>query len=197
MIDTAIKTLDPQASATFDANLGEILIETNGIAFGDPDKILGTVAANAYEDGRLEGKIIRVESAGGGVLQVGPNDNANNRISLNIGDMRASGTALNLTGLSVANLESSKSTITRIDNAIVAVARQRGDLGAVQNRLDFTTKDLENAIENLQAAESAIRDADVAEEMSQFTRSQILTQAATAMVAQANSLPQVALQLLQ
>ena len=111
--------------------------------------------------------------------------------------MRASGTALNLTGLSVANLESSKSTITRIDNAIVAVARQRGDLGAVQNRLDFTTKDLENAIENLQAAESAIRDADVAEEMSQFTRSQILTQAATAMVAQANSLPQVALQLLQ
>ena len=196
-IDTAIKTLDPEASAIFDATLGEILVETNGIAFGDPDKILGTVPANAYEDGRLNGKIIRIEPAEGGVLQVGPNDNANNRISLNIGDMRASGTTLNLTGLSVANLESSKSTITRIDNAIVAVARQRGDLGAVQNRLDFTTKNLENAIENLQAAESAIRDADVAEEMSQFTRAQILTQAATAMVAQANSLPQAALQLLQ
>ena len=131
------------------------------------------------------------------MVQVGPNDNANNRISLNIGDMRASCTTLNLTGLSVANLDSAKATITRIDNAILAVARQRGDLGAVQNRLDFTTRNLENAIENLQAAESAIRDADMAEEMSQFTKGQILTQAGTAMVAQANAVPQAALQLLQ
>ena len=196
-IDTAIKTLDSTASATFDATLGEILIETRGIEFGDASQVLSTVSSNAYEDGRLNGKVLRIEAAEGGVLQVGPNDNANNRISLNIGDMRASGTTLNLTGLSVANLESSKSTITRIDSAILAVARQRGDLGAIQNRLEFTTKNLENAIENLQAAESAIRDADVAEEMSQFTRGQILIQAATAMVAQANSLPQAALQLLQ
>ena len=111
--------------------------------------------------------------------------------------MRASGSNLNLTGLSVANLGSARSAITRIDTAILAVARQRGDLGAVQNRLQFTTRNLENAIENLQAAESAIRDADVATEISAFTRGQILTQAATAMVAQANSLPQAALQLLQ
>jgi flagellin len=67
----------------------------------------------------------------------------------------------------------------------------------VQNRLQFSTANLENAIENLSAAESAIRDADVAEEISQFTRAQILTQASTAMIAQANSLPQSALQLLQ
>ncbi len=196
-IDTAIKTLDSTASATFDANLGEILIETNGVAFGDASNVLATLPANAYEDGRLDGKVLRIEEAEGGVLQIGPNDNANNRISLNIGDMRASGTTLNLTGLSVANQESSKATITRIDAAILRVARQRGDLGAVQNRLDFTTRNLENAIENLQAAESAIRDADVAEEMAEFTRGQILTQATVAMVAQANSLPQAALQLLQ
>ena len=120
-----------------------------------------------------------------------------NRIALNIGDMRASSPNLNLTGLSVANLESAKSTITRIDTAILNVARQRGDLGAVQNRLEFTTRNLDNAIENLQAAESAIRDADVAEEISAFTKAQITTQAATAMVAQANALPQTALQLLQ
>lgn len=197
LIDTAIKTLDPDASATFDATLGEFLIETNGIEFGDASGVLNAVSANAYEDGRLNGKVLRVEESEGGLLQVGPNDNANNRISLNIGDMRASGTTLNLTGLSVATQDSAKATITRIDNAILAVARQRGDLGAVQNRLDFTTKNLESAIENLQAAESAIRDADVAEEVSQFTRGQILTQAATAMVAQANSLPQMALQVLQ
>ena len=196
-IDTAIKTLDANASATFDATLGEILIETDGIEFGDASGVLNAVAANAYEDGRLNGKVILVEESEGGVLQVGPNDNANNRISLNIGDMRASGTTLTLTGLSVANLDSAKATITRIDNAILAVSRQRGDLGAVQNRLDFTTRNLENAIENLQAAESAIRDADMAEEMSQFTKGQILTQAGTAMVAQANAVPQAALQLLQ
>ena len=111
--------------------------------------------------------------------------------------MRASGSTLNLTGLSVANLLSSRGAITRIDTAILNVARQRGDLGAVQNRLQYATANLSNAIENLQAAESAIRDADVAEEISAFTRSQILTQASTAMVAQANALPQNALTLLQ
>ncbi|MDP6982645.1 MAG: flagellin, partial [Candidatus Latescibacteria bacterium] len=108
-----------------------------------------------------------------------------------------SGNVLNLNGLSVANITSSRSTISVIDTAIVAVARQRGDLGAIQNRLQFTSANLGNAIENLQAAESAIRDADVAEEISAFTRSQIITQAATAMVAQANALPQNALTLLR
>lgn len=87
--------------------------------------------------------------------------------------------------------------ISRVDSAILVVTRQRGDLGAIQNRFQFTSNNLENAIENLSAAESAIRDADVAEEISNFTRAQILTQASTAMIAQANSLPQSALQLLQ
>ena len=77
--------------------------------------------------------------------------------------MRASGAELNLTGISVSNLESSRSAISRIDNAILVVTRQRGDLGAIQNRLQFTTGNTGNAIENLTAAESAIRDADVAE----------------------------------
>ena len=111
--------------------------------------------------------------------------------------MRSSGPELNLTGLSIANLESAQSVISRIDSAILVVTRQRGDLGAVQNRLQYTTNTLENAIENLSAAESAIRDMDVAEEMSSLTRAQIMNQASTAMLAQANALPQSALQLLQ
>ena len=131
------------------------------------------------------------------MLQVGPNNEASNRISLNIGDMRASGSQLNLNGISVANLESAREVMARVDTAILVVARQRGDLGAIQNRLQFTTANMENAIENLQAAESAIRDADMAEEISAFTRSQILTQAATSMVTQANALSQSALSLLQ
>ena len=197
-LNTVLASLSTLGSAVFDANLNEIQIETAGNTFDDSAfNVLNSIASNTYIDGRLDGKRIVIESAEGGVLQVGPNNEASNRISLNIGDMRASGAELNLTGLSVANLESSKGAIARIDSAILAVARQRGDLGAVQNRLGFTTRNLENAIENLQAAESAIRDADVAEEISAFTRQQILTQAATAMVAQANAIPQAALQLLQ
>ena len=196
-LNTVLSGLTPPGLATFNATFNEIEIETAGHTLADSGNILQVIGANSYVDGRLDGKAIFIEAATGGVLQVGPNDAASNRIALNIGDMRASGPELNLNGLSVANQESAKSTISRLDNAILVVARQRGDLGAVQNRLQFTTANLENAIENLQAAESAIRDADIAEEVSQFTRGQIMTQAATAMIAQANSLPQTALQLLQ
>jgi len=196
-LNAVLTTLTPAGSATFDANLNEVQIQTAGHALSDSDDVLKLVGGNAYVDGRLDGRDIVVAEGAGGVLQVGPNNEASNRIALNIGDMRASGPKLNLTGLSVSNLESSRGAIARIDSAILAVTRQRGELGSVQNRLQFTMANQENAIENLQAAESAIRDADMAEEISNFTRSQILTQAATAMVTQANSLPQAAIQLLQ
>ena len=87
-------------------------------------------------------------------------------------------------------------TLGRIDNAIASVAGSRGDLGAVQNRLESTVRNLSVTSENLAAAESRIRDVDVAEEMMSFTRSQILQQAGTAMLAQANGVSQSALQLL-
>ena len=197
-LDEVLSELDPAGSARYDATLNEIQVDSGGNRILEvPDDLLGLTAANSYIDGRLDGKQIVVSEAEGGVLQVGPNNEASNRIAFNIGDMRSSGNELNLTGLSVANLESARNVISRIDAAIHVVSRQRGNLGAVQNRLQFTTANLENAIENLTAAESAIRDADVAEEMSHFTRAQILTQASTAMIAQANSLPQSALQLLQ
>lgn len=196
-LNTVMATLTPAGSATYDVNLNEVQIETSGHAIADSDDVLKLVGGNAYIDGRLEGKQIVIAQGTGGILQVGPNNESSNRIALNIGDMRASGPELNLTGLSVSNLESSRTAISRIDSAILVVTRQRGELGSVQNRLQFTMANQENAIENLQAAESAIRDADMAEEISNFTRSQILTQAATAMVTQANSLPQAAIQLLQ
>lgn len=196
-LNAALVQFTPPGSARLDTRLNEVQIDTAGHVFVDGDNIMKLVGANTYIDGRLEGKQIVVEEGTGGVLQVGPNNEASNRIAVNVGDMRASGSELNLTGLSVSNLESARGAISRVDAAILVVTRQRGELGSVQNRLQFTTANLENAIENLTAAESAIRDADVAEEISNFTRSQILTQAATAMVAQANSLPQTALQLLQ
>ena len=84
-----------------------------------------------------------------------------------------------------------------IDDAIKTVSTVRADLGAVQNRFDHTIKNLNVVVENLAASESRIRDTDMAAEMVQFTRAQILTQAGTAMLAQANQSSQGVLQLLR
>ena len=111
--------------------------------------------------------------------------------------MRASGAILNLNTTAVGTLDSSRSAITEIDQAIFKVSNQRGDLGAFMNRLAFTISFTENEIENIQNSEASISDADVAAEVTAFTRAQILSQAATSMLAQANVVPQSALSLLQ
>jgi flagellin len=154
-------------------------------------------ATGQYADGDLDAQTIIVDSGTGGSYQVGPKDAAFNRIEFGIADMQASGTTLNLNITSVATIGTSRSSITAIDQAIAAVSQQRGDLGAYQNRLAFTIGYTENEIENIQASEATISDADIAEEVTAFTRAQILSQAATAMLAQANVLPQNALALLQ
>ncbi|MBI92949.1 MAG: flagellin [Gemmatimonadaceae bacterium] len=154
-------------------------------------------ATGQYADGDLDAQTLIVESGTGGSFFVGPKDRAYNRIEVNIGDMNASGENLNLTGASVSSMSSARATITQIDSAILAVSLQRGDLGAFQNRLNFTISYTENEIENIQASEASISDADIATEVTLFTRAQILSQAATAMLAQANVLPQNALALLQ
>jgi flagellin len=154
-------------------------------------------ATGAYTDGDLNEQTIIIESGVGGSFQVGPKDFAFNRIDVSIGDMSATGENLNLSGISVATLTTARTSISSIDLAISVVAQQRGDLGAVQNRLGFVISYTENEIENIQASEASISDADIAAEVTAFTRAQILVQAATAMLAQANVLPQNALLLLQ
>lgn len=154
-------------------------------------------ATGSYTDGDLNAETIVVNSGTGGSFQVGPDDGVNNRIEVSIADMRASGTLLNLNTTSVATMTSSRASITTIDEAISKVSGQRGDLGAFQNRLAFTISFTENEIENIQNSESSISDADIAAEVTAFTRAQILSQAATSMLAQANVVPQTALSLLQ
>ena len=153
-------------------------------------------ATGSYTDGDLDGQTIIINGGTGGSLQVGPDDGVNDRIELSIDDMRASGTLLNLNTTSIATLASSRASITTIDEAIFKVANQRGDLGAYQNRLAFTISFTENEIENIQNSESSISDADIAAEVTAFTRAQILSQAATSMLAQANVVPQTVLALL-
>ncbi len=154
-------------------------------------------ATGSYVDGDLDGQTLIVTNGTGGSFQVGPDDGINNRIEVSIGDMRASGATLNLNTTSVGTISSSRASISQIDEAINKVSGQRGDLGAVMNRLAFTISFTENSIENIQNSEASISDADIATEVSAFTRSQVLSQAATAMLAQANVVPQTALSLLQ
>lgn len=154
-------------------------------------------ATGSYVDGDLDAQTLIVASGAGGSFQVGPDDGINNRIEVTIEDMRASGPLLNLNTTSVATLTSSRFSISQIDEAISKVSGQRGDLGAWMNRLAFTISFTENSIENIQNSEASISDADIAYEVSRFTRAQVLSQAATAMLAQANVLPQMALTLLQ
>ncbi|EHL15625.1 flagellin [Peptoanaerobacter stomatis] len=130
-------------------------------------------------------------------LQVG----ANKGQTLDISIKKIEGTTISI-GAKAAEIkvdtnENAGKSLSRIDRAISLVSEQRSKLGAVQNRLEHTIKNLDNAAENTQAAESRIRDTDMAKEMSKFTKDNILTQASQAMLAQANQLPQQVLQLLR
>ncbi len=156
-----------------------------------------TNATGNYVDGDLDGQTIIVNAGTGGSFQVGPDDGVNNRIDTNVSDMRATGAILNLDTTAIATQGDARSAISQIDQAISKVSGQRGELGAWMNRLAFTISFTENEIENIQASEASISDADVADEVTSFTRAQILSQAATAMMAQANVVPQTVLSLLQ
>ncbi len=126
------------------------------------------------------------------VFQIGANPLQD--VGAAIGDMRAE--ALGVDNILVTDREHASDSITKIDSAIQRVSSERSKMGALQNRLDHTINNLGVASENLTAAESRIRDLDFAKEMMAFTKSQIMLQAGTAMLAQANMKPQSVLQLL-
>ena len=102
-----------------------------------------------------------------------------------------------MVGIDVSSQDAANSAITTVNNAINTVSGERSKLGAIQNRLEHTIANLATSSENLTAAESRIRDVDIAVEMMNFTKYQILSQASTAMLAQANAKPQAVLQLLR
>jgi len=137
------------------------------------------------------------QSASGITLQVGfQNVAANDRITFFSGIGATTASTLNLVA-DISTVANAQTNLDATSSAIGTVASSRGTLGAVMSRLESTIANLRVTSENLTAADSAIRDADFAYESSQFTRNQILVQAANAMVAQANVLPQAALQLLK
>jgi flagellin len=121
--------------------------------------------------------------------------NANQTMQISIDAMDANGLAL--TGSSVSSKANATTAIGTVNNAINLVSAQRAKLGAMQNRLEHKINNLDTSSENLQAAESRIRDIDMAAEMTTYTQNSILVQAATSMLAQANAAPQNVLKLLQ
>ena len=116
---------------------------------------------------------------------------------ITVGISAMNSTGLSINGLGITTQALANAAITTVNAALERVSAQRSALGAIQNRLEHTIKNLDNSAENLQAAESRIRDTDMAKEMSSFTKSNILAQASQAMLAQANQLPQQVLQLLR
>ena len=133
-------------------------------------------------------------------FQVGANVDQNARVY--IGTMTAQ--ALGLKGIqggeeqiSISSPDEANMTLAAVDSALTTVSKQRADLGAYQNRFEMAAKGVNIAAENTQAAESRIRDTDMASEMVEFTKNQILTQAGTAMLAQANSQSETVLALLR
>ena len=179
-----------KVSATFN-NKGQLEItNTSGrkIGFEDKDggdyaKVLGISA---------EGKAV----AGGGLtLQIGDSADDFNKLTVSVSNM--SSNSLGIGSIDIGTQAGATAAIDKIKSAINTVSSTRGDLGAIQNRLEHTINNLGVTSENMTAAESRIRDVDMAKEMMDYTKNNILVQSSQAMLAQANQLPQGVLQLLR
>ncbi|AGK97788.1 flagellin [Clostridium pasteurianum] len=163
---------------------------TNGVATGVQSLTIQTNAA--YTAGDLDTKDVVIAGTQN-TFQIGANEGQT--IGLSIADMTTSG--LGLSSVDVSTATGASSAITSIDAATKTVSAERAKLGAFTNRLEHTINNLGTASENLTSAESRIRDVDMAKEMSTFSKNNILSQAAQAMLAQANNQPQQVLQLLR
>jgi flagellin len=131
-------------------------------------------------------------------FQIGSANTADDQITVALGGVNFTSAGLNVTSTQadLATKANAQTAITNINNAISAASASMGTIGAAQSRISFAAANLATSVENLAASESTIRDADMAFEMIAFTRNQILLQAGTAMLAQANMAPQVVLQLM-
>lgn len=175
-----------------EAGLGKIEFTSNGtdnavaLATGLVDKFQGQATPNDPD----------VTGAGTGLtLQIGDTADDFNKLTVSVKSM--SSKSLQIDGIDISTQSGASSAIELIKGAINTVSSTRGDLGALQNRLEHTINNLGVTSENMTAAESRIRDVDMAQEMMNYTKNNILVQSSQAMLAQANQLPQGVLQLLR
>ncbi|HMG24273.1 MAG TPA: flagellin [Kofleriaceae bacterium] len=144
-------------------------------------------------------KLLEGSASNGLSFQIGIKDSANDRLVMSIGTLMAStlGSTVKIANLSLSTAAKAQAAIGSFDKAIQQLSQARAKVGATQNRMTVTVSNLAVAQENLTAANSRIRDVDVAAESANLTKSQILSQAGLAVLAQANQLPQSALSLLR
>jgi flagellin len=174
-----------------------IQLEFNALR-NEIDRIAATTEFNGQR--LIDGSLASTVSSSQHILiQIGIDSSADSRINLNqqidLGAITSSGLGVNTLGVTAA--DAALTALDIMNSAITVVTQGRGKVGAVQNRLARAISNISISIENLTSAESAIRDADIAEEVALLTRNQILVQSSTAMVGQANLIPQSVLQLLQ
>jgi flagellin len=192
-IDNALTT-DNAAAGSLKATVSDVgggvwKVELSTASVGSGNTF--AISATAGNVGVANGTSSAQANSLSQTFQIGANNGETLAVSFN-------GISASILGTSSLDLvNSASSAITALDSAIGTVSTNRANLGAVQNRLEHTISNLSVATENLSASESRIRDTDMAQEMVSFTRSQILTQAGTAMLAQANQAPQQVLQLLR
>jgi flagellin len=155
-------------------------------------KVFGTVVNGDLSVSTASSFSVEASENAGLTFQVGANEG--DEMVINIDKMDAN--YLGVASAGVASQKAASVAINAVDNAINQVSAQRAYLGAIQNRLDHKIANLNTSAENLTSAESLIRDVDMAKEMTNFTSANILQQAATAMLAQANALPQNVLSLI-
>jgi flagellin len=180
------------------------LTELEGKVDYTKDWNLAGTAANNNQDGKWNlddkpvvtyGAIDNSKTTGGLTLQIGDTSDSWNQMTVSIDDMHTN--SMGIEDISISTQSEAAAAISVIKNAINYVSSTRGTLGATQNRLEHTANNLSVMTENIQDAESTIRDTDIADEMTAYTKNQILVQSVQAMLAQANSVPQGVLQLLQ
>ena len=188
-------------TGTDDAIAGKITVKLNANGALEFTNTSGKKIGFADVDGGTTAATLGISSEGknsmnGGLtLQIGDTAADFNQLTVSVGDM--SSNSLGIGGISIATQSGAKAAVDKIKSAINSVSSTRGDLGAIQNRLEHTINNLGVTTENMTATESRIRDVDMADEMMSYTKNNILVQASQAMLAQANQLPQGVLQLLQ
>ena len=164
----------PAIKAELDALADEIDRITKSTNFNNTTLLNGTLSTN---------------------LQIGTE--ADDKLAVKVKDLSTSGLEIKKDALKVSTTDEANTTLAAVKKAINTVSTERANLGAIQNRLEYTINNLDTTHENMTAANSRIRDTDMAKEMMNYTKMNVLTQAAQAMLAQANQQPQSVLQLLQ
>ena len=156
----------------------------------------GVSPTGEYESGDLEAKSLVLEEGEARRFQISPTAAEEEQLELALPDLRPGSEALNLGSVSISSQLSAREALTRIDFALEELSRQRGKVGALQNRLGHSIQFSENEIEKIQSSESTLRDADVALEASHLSRAEILSRTSSAMLTQAFGNAHLALQLI-